>query len=199
MRGCFQVLRSLLRGSSFFILLLAGTDACFAQKDSIVTKSNFLCVDPISLCFLTLNMNYEHVLAIHHGFFIEGDYAIPLLETSYYSTIGYRYHFHSGTTGPFVGPIAKYGYLANKIQDEDKNTYNYHLKYYAFGAHWGTRWKLWKKFNTTIRIGACYPVSTLTWDKNPPSSIGGIKLSVFTSLFKLPTFLDSELTIFFPF
>jgi hypothetical protein len=73
------------------------------------------------------------------------------------------------------------------------------LKYYAFGGHWGYRGKLSEKIKFTFRIGADYPVNTLTWDKDPPDKIGAFSKNGISNIIKLTSYIDSQLSIFIVF
>lgn len=180
----------------FFIMPLSLP--VFAE-DTLPVKHHYIGLDPIDACLGTLLGNYELVSG-RHGFLLEAQNTFPMLGTKAYAgTIAYRFHFKPAITGSFVGPYCKYGKSEASFTDESRTKYSYVLKYTTIGADWGYRGDLWKKHRLyyTLRLGAGYPISTLTWKDEPPGSIGGMSLHTLTSIIKLAAIIDGELTLTF--
>ncbi len=181
----------------FFILPLSLP--VFAE-DTLPVKHHYIGVDPISACFGTLAGTYEYVLG-KHGFYLGAQYTFPLLGTKAYAgTVAYCFHYKPGILGTYIGPYCKYGKSEASFTDESRTKYSYVLKYTTFGADWGYRGDLWKKHRLyyTLRLGAGYPICTLTWKGDePPGSIGGMSLHTLTSIIKITAIIDGELTLTF--
>jgi hypothetical protein len=178
--------------SLIIILLLAFS---VMSQDSSSIKSNFISLDPLSLCLGSIVINYEHVFAARHGVLLEGDYSLPIISKAYGGMLGYRYHFSSSSKGHFIGPFVAYHYSRSKMQDEYKHDFYYTLKYSALGFDWGYRWQFFKIMNATIRLGLDYPFMDLKWDEAPPESFHGLQTSLVTSIIKAACYVDGELTI----
>ena len=181
-----------------FLLFISLSLSVFAE-DTLPVKHHYVSVDVISVCFGTLLGNYEYKWG-NHGFFMEGEYTFPMLGTKAYAgTLAYRYHFKPTTIGGFIGPYWKYGKSEASIADESKTKFSYVLKYTTIGADWGYRENLWKKHRLyyTLRLGAGYPFSTLTWKDGEPGSIGGLSRHTLYSILKIASFFDGELTLTF--
>ena len=170
---------------------------CYAD-DAIQCKSNYFGIDPISLCFGSINLDYEYVIAQHHGIFIEGFYSLPFaFSKSYSASSAYRYHITAGCRKSFLGPFCNIGRIEAFGIDDDDSRYYYTLDFVSLGVNWGYRRKVFKKIPITLRIGAGYPFYKFKWKQDTPSTIMGIKRSFYRKVALIGAVLDGEFTITF--